>query len=314
MGVRFDAAARRSILAATVEAERQGRARPLPTDLLVGLLAATDGPATAAVTVLGADVRMILRAAATCGTTGSAAWVAQTPDDTEQILQHAATLAAARGEELVSALHILTAAADPSGKATSLVLGAAGITSGRLDPRDPNASSVADRPDVGRRASGVRVGIGYDSHRFGEHGPLVLGGISIAGSNRLAGHSDGDAIAHAVTDAVLGAAGAGDIGEMFSDTDPANRDRNSLEMLRSAVRRVSALGLTVFQVDATVVAERPKIAPHRDAMRVALAGALGIPIDRVSVKGKTNEGMGWIGRGEGIACVAVATLAESVVG
>jgi 2-C-methyl-D-erythritol 2,4-cyclodiphosphate synthase len=158
---------------------------------------------------------------------------------------------------------------------------------------------------------GTRVGIGYDSHRFGETGPLVLGGVTIPESVRLVGHSDGDAIAHAVTDAVLGAAAAGDIGEMFADTDPANRGRDSLEMLRAAVRRVAALGLSVHQVDATVVAERPRIAAHRDAMRSALAGALGIAVDRVSVKGKTNEGMGWVGRGEGIACVAVATLAES---
>ena len=155
MGVRFDAAARRSILAATVEAERQGRTRPLPTDLLVGLLSATDGPATAAVTVLGADVRTILRAATTVGTTGSIAYVTQTPDDTEHILQRAAALAEARGEELVSALHILTAAADPSGKATSLVLGAAGITSGRLDPREANTSSPADIPgEVTTRVAG----------------------------------------------------------------------------------------------------------------------------------------------------------------
>ena len=154
----------------------------------------------------------------------------------------------------------------------------------------------------------VRTGIGYDSHRFGTEAPLILGGITIAESVRLVGHSDGDAIAHAITDAILGAAAAGDIGEMFSDTDPANRGRDSLQMLRAAVDRVARLGYTVHHVDATVVAERPKIAPHRDAMRAALAGAIGIAEDCVSVKGKTNEGMGWVGRGEGIACVAVATL------
>jgi 2-C-methyl-D-erythritol 2,4-cyclodiphosphate synthase len=194
------------------------------------------------------------------------------------------------------------------------VLGAAGITASRLGSRNATpAASAAPIATDRHRPGGVRVGIGYDSHRFGEQGPLVLGGISIDGSMRLAGHSDGDAVAHAVTDAVLGAASVGDIGEMFSDTDPANRNRNSLEMLRAAVDRIRALGFTVFQVDATVVAERPKIAPHREAMRAALAAALGIPVDRVSVKGKTNEGMGWIGRGEGIACVAVATLAEPLV-
>jgi 2-C-methyl-D-erythritol 2,4-cyclodiphosphate synthase len=154
----------------------------------------------------------------------------------------------------------------------------------------------------------TRAGIGYDSHRFGTEGPLILGGVTIPESARLVGHSDGDAIAHAITDAILGAAGAGDIGEMFSDSDPANRGRDSIEMLRAAVRRISGLGFRVQQVDATVVAERPKIAPHRDAMKVVLARALDISPDHVSVKGKTNEGMGWIGRGEGIACLAIATL------
>ena len=154
----------------------------------------------------------------------------------------------------------------------------------------------------------VRTGIGYDSHRFGPGGPLTLGGVQIPGDVRLVGHSDGDAIAHAVTDAVLGAAGAGDIGEMFADTDPANKDRDSIEMLARAVARVRDRGWQVEHVDVTVVAERPKIAPHREAMRGRLAGALGVDDDRVSVKGKTNEGMGWIGRGEGLACMAVATL------
>lgn len=155
----------------------------------------------------------------------------------------------------------------------------------------------------------TRTGIGYDSHRFGPGGPLVLGGVEIPGDVRLVGHSDGDAVAHAVTDAVLGAACAGDIGEMFADTDPANRGRDSIEMLRLAVARVRSQGWRVAHVDVTVVAERPKIAPHRAAMQARLAGALGLDAFGVSVKGKTNEGMGWIGRGEGLACVAVATVA-----
>jgi 2-C-methyl-D-erythritol 2,4-cyclodiphosphate synthase len=127
----------------------------------------------------------------------------------------------------------------------------------------------------------------------------------------LLGHSDGDAVAHAVTDAVLGAAAAGDIGEMFSDADPEHRGRDSLDMLRRAVARVAGLGWRVAHIDVTVVAERPRIAPHRDAMRRALAQALGVSACGVSVKGKTNEGMGWIGRGEGLACIAVATLERS---
>jgi 2-C-methyl-D-erythritol 2,4-cyclodiphosphate synthase len=155
----------------------------------------------------------------------------------------------------------------------------------------------------------IRVGIGYDSHAFTEGGPLVLGGVRIPADVRLRGHSDGDAVAHAVTDAILGAAGRGDIGSLFPDTDPANAGRDSLDMLRAAVRSVGRAGWRVHQIDVTVVAERPRIEPHRDAMCEALARALGIPRDDVSVKGKTNEGMGWIGRGEGLAALAVATLA-----
>jgi 2-C-methyl-D-erythritol 2,4-cyclodiphosphate synthase len=154
----------------------------------------------------------------------------------------------------------------------------------------------------------TRCGIGYDSHRFAPGGPLRLGGIDIESDVRLQGHSDGDAACHAATDALLGAASLGDIGEMFSDRDPANAGRDSLEMLRLAVRRVGDAGYRVGNLDVTLVAEHPRIAPHRDAMRRRIAEALGVGTDQVSIKGKTNEGMGWIGRGEGIACIAVATL------
>jgi 2-C-methyl-D-erythritol 2,4-cyclodiphosphate synthase len=156
----------------------------------------------------------------------------------------------------------------------------------------------------------ARVGIGYDSHRFAPPGPRVHGGGGHTSDVRLQGHSDGDAIAHAVTDALLGAAGgdAGDIGAMFSDRDPANAGRDSIEMLRDAVGRIASLGYRVQQVDVTVIAERPRIAPHRDAMRARLASALAVDVSAVSIKGKTNEGMGWIGREEGIACIAVATV------
>lgn len=154
----------------------------------------------------------------------------------------------------------------------------------------------------------TRTGIGYDSHRFAPGGPLMLGGVAIPVDEHLAGHSDGDAIAHALTDAVLGAAAAGDIGQMFADTDPANAGRDSIEMLEAAVARVTSLGWRVAQVDVTVVAERPRILPHRAAMVTRLATALRVGEQDVSVKGKTNEGMGWVGRGEGLACMAVATL------
>ena len=156
-----------------------------------------------------------------------------------------------------------------------------------------------------------RIGIGYDSHRFKPGGPLRLGGVDIPHDRSLAGYSDGDAVAHAITDAILGAAGAGDIGAMFPDTDPANRGRDSLEMLRIAVAAVRDLGWIVGNVDVTVVTELPRIGAYREAMRAALAPALGIATSDISIKGKSNEGMGSIGRGEGLACFAVVTLARA---
>ena len=161
---------------------------------------------------------------------------------------------------------------------------------------DTNASAVP------------RVGIGYDSHRFAPDGPMILAGVRIPSDVKLVGHSDGDAIAHAVTDAILGAAGLGDIGEMFSDKEEANRGRDSMEMLRAAVSRVGRAGWRIGNVDVTVIAERPKIGPHREPMRRSLAAALECDPASVSVKGKTNEGMGWIGRAEGLGCIAVAML------
>lgn len=154
----------------------------------------------------------------------------------------------------------------------------------------------------------IRVGLGYDSHRFEPPGPLTLGGVRIPFELHLHGHSDGDAVCHALTDAVLGAAAAGDIGEMFSDRDPANAGRDSVEMLTLAVRRVAGMGYRIVQADVTVVAESPRLAPHKDAMRDRMAVALDVTPGDVSIKAKTNEGMGWIGRGEGLACMAVATL------
>ena len=140
---------------------------------------------------------------------------------------------------------------------------------------------------------------------------MLLGGIEVSTDAHLVGHSDGDAIAHALTDAILGAAAAGDIGSMFPDTDPANKDRDSLGMLESAVEVLRSRGFSVVNVDVTVICERPKIGPHREAIRAQIARSLGVSADAVSVKGKTNEGMGWIGRGEGLACIAVAAISSS---
>ena len=154
----------------------------------------------------------------------------------------------------------------------------------------------------------IRVGIGYDSHRFALGRPLILGGILIPSEMGLDGHSDADAICHAITDAILGAAGLGDIGEMFPDSDPSNAGRDSVGMLEAAVRRLAGAGYRVSQVDVSVISETPRLSPHREKIRARLAAALGIDSTSVSVKGKTNEGMGWIGRKEGLACIAVATL------
>ena len=172
------------------------------------------------------------------------------------------------------------------------------------------------QPEKKKRNSGVeayhplfaRTGIGYDSHRFVPGKFLVLGGVSIPSSVSLIGHSDADAVAHALIDAVLGGAAAGDIGELFPDTDDENAGRDSMHMLKEAIELVRDRGFIVHQADISVIAETPAIAPHRDAMRSRLAEAMGISAESISIKGKTNEGMGWIGRGEGLACIAVASL------
>jgi 2-C-methyl-D-erythritol 2,4-cyclodiphosphate synthase len=148
----------------------------------------------------------------------------------------------------------------------------------------------------------MSVGIGYDSHRFAEGRRLVLGGVEIEHEQGLAGHSDADVLTHAVIDALLGAAGGGDIGTLFPDDDERWRDADSIDLLRTAV---GTIGGRIVNVDATVVCERPRLEPHKAEMERVLAEATSA---RVSVKATTNEGMGWIGRGEGIACIAVASV------
>jgi 2-C-methyl-D-erythritol 2,4-cyclodiphosphate synthase len=154
----------------------------------------------------------------------------------------------------------------------------------------------------------MRIGLGYDSHRFAKGRRLVLGGIEIEHAVGLMGHSDADAVAHALTDALLGACGLGDIGEHFPPTDERWRDADSMELLRHAVHLAAEQNYQTVNADITVVCESPRIAPHVPAMRDCLAEALQIAPRLVSVKGKTNEGMGWIGRGEGIAAMAVVLV------
>ena len=150
----------------------------------------------------------------------------------------------------------------------------------------------------------ARTGLGVDSHRFEEGRPLLLGGVEIAHDRGLAGHSDADVLTHAVIDALLGAAGLGDIGQHFPDTDERWRGADSMQLLRTVVAQLAEGGWRVEHIDATVMLERPKLAPHRDAIRASLAAAVG----SVNVKFTTGERMGFVGREEGIAALAVATL------
>ncbi len=207
------------------------------------------------------------------------------------------------GDEARAVMDVAAAHADGGTVGLEHVLGALAALRGI----GPDAGEQA-RASTPRRRRGVRTGIGYDSHRFAPGGPLVLGGLALESDVHLAGHSDGDAIAHAVTDAILGAANAGDIGALFPDTDPAHAGRDSIDMLTRATERVLALGWLVSYVDVTVIAEYPKIGPHRPAMCARIATALGVDPDAVSIKGKTNESMGWVGRREGLAVLAVATI------
>ena len=154
----------------------------------------------------------------------------------------------------------------------------------------------------------MRVGIGYDVHRFAPDRRLVLGGVEIPHSVGLLGHSDADVLLHAIADAILGAAALGDIGLHFPPSDPAFRDANSLELLAESLRLVAEAGYRVGNVDATIIAEAPRVLPHAPEMRVLISEALRIEVADVSIKATTNEGMGFVGREEGIAALAIAIL------
>ncbi len=154
----------------------------------------------------------------------------------------------------------------------------------------------------------IRTGIGFDIHRFDPDRPLILGGVRIANAPGLIGHSDADVLAHAIADALLGAVAAGDIGHHFPDTDPAWKNADSLDLLRRVTDMIKERGAVIINTDATVMTEIPRLAPYIDAMRSRLAEAMGIAGDAVSVKATTMEMMGAIGRQEGIAVMAVATL------
>jgi 2-C-methyl-D-erythritol 2,4-cyclodiphosphate synthase len=154
----------------------------------------------------------------------------------------------------------------------------------------------------------IRSGIGYDSHRLADGRRLVIGGVQLPAERGLEGHSDADVLAHALIDALLGAAGLGDIGERYPDSEERWRDADSIELLKSVAQSVTAEGLQIVNVDCTVMIETPKLAPHREAIRARLASALALERGRVNVKASSGEGIGFVGRGEGVAAVAIASL------
>ncbi len=174
----------------------------------------------------------------------------------------------------------------------------------------PAAPGLLPAPRAGGGGGLIRVGVGYDSHRLVEGRPFILGGQRIAFEKGLLGHSDSDAVAHAVIDAILGASAAGDLGGLFPDTDQRYKDADSLDLLGLAREHINGLGFHPLQVDITIICERPRLGVYKEAMAQAIAGELLIAPDQVGIKAKTNEGMGFVGRGEGVAVIAVATVVE----
>lgn len=237
-------------------------------------------------------------------------WAAQTPQgfDYRTILEgHEKAILAGRSDFTDD-----TAIAEWQGVAVSLAEGDPDnfkITSRSDLERAERRISMTDRHNPGLADLGdVRTGTGYDVHAFEDGDAVILGGIPIAHDKRLKGHSDADVVLHALTDAVLGAIGDGDIGAHFPPSDPVWKGASSDRFLKDAVRRVTKLGGRIAHLDVTVVCEAPKIGPHRDAMRTSIAGICNLPVSRVSVKATTSERLGFTGRGEGIAALACATV------
>jgi 2-C-methyl-D-erythritol 4-phosphate cytidylyltransferase / 2-C-methyl-D-erythritol 2,4-cyclodiphosphate synthase len=201
----------------------------------------------------------------------------------------------------------------PSPTDETTVLRAAGMRVAAVegDPVLEKLTTPADFQRAEQWLSGrfvTRTGMGFDVHSFAGEGPIILGGIEVPHSRGLAGHSDADVVLHAITDALLGAAGLGDIGEHFPPSDPQWKDASSDRFLRHAIELLQARGAIIDHVDCTIIAEEPKIGPHRSAMRDRIAGIAGLASDQVSVKATTTEGLGFTGRREGIAAQAVASI------
>jgi 2-C-methyl-D-erythritol 4-phosphate cytidylyltransferase / 2-C-methyl-D-erythritol 2,4-cyclodiphosphate synthase len=281
-------------------------ARPFVSDDLIRktiAAAARDGAAIAALpsrdTVKRADRDLMIAATLP----RQEVFLAQTPQ-------------AFRTEVLRAALALSTSDADATDE--SMLAEKAGYRV-RLVEGDPRNLKITTPDDLSMAESllnptvpDIRIGNGYDLHRLVDGRALVLGGVAIPFDKGLLGHSDADAVCHAVTDAILGAAGAGDIGRHFPDDDPAWKDANSIELLRRAAAIVRDAGYAIVNVDVVVIAQRPKLVPYINAMTTNLASALGCARDRISLKGKTNEGVDSMGTGESIAVHAVALLARAV--
>jgi 2-C-methyl-D-erythritol 2,4-cyclodiphosphate synthase len=156
----------------------------------------------------------------------------------------------------------------------------------------------------------MRIGLGHDTHRLGNGGPLRLGGIDVSHDKHAVGHSDADVLLHAITDALLGAAGLGDIGELFPNTDPANKGRDSADMLRLSYDRVLAAGYRIGNLDCVVFAQRPKLLPHKEAIRRRIAEILGVAVEQIGLKAKTGEQVGPVGREEAIMAECVALVVK----
>ena len=242
---------------------------------------------------------------------GEALFVRATlPRDRVRLAQ---TPQAFRREVLAAAVALGQAGADATDEAALAERAGHPVRIVAGDPGNIKITTPEDLTRAAARARSVavpRVGFGYDTHRLAEGRAMVLGGVVIPHPRGLVGHSDADAVCHAVTDALLGAAAAGDIGQHFPDTDPRWRGASSVELLARIAALVRDRGLAVGNVDVVVVAERPKLAPHVAAMRSALAAALGVDVGRISVKAKTGEGLDAVGRGEGVAVHAVALLMD----
>jgi 2-C-methyl-D-erythritol 4-phosphate cytidylyltransferase / 2-C-methyl-D-erythritol 2,4-cyclodiphosphate synthase len=244
-------------------------------------------------------------------------YLAQTPQAFRRdVLRRALELAAREGVDATDEAALVELAGLPvrlvDGEASNIKITTAddipiaeAIAAGLLAPRTAHGAPQQSAPLPARTG---RAGTGYDLHRLVSGRPLVLGGVTIPSERGALGHSDADVVCHALTDAILGAAGLGDIGRHFPDTEARWKDANSLELLRQVVALVTGAGLAIGNVDVTVVLETPKISGHVDAMRASVAAALGIEVARVSIKGKTNEGVDAVGRGEAIAAHAIALL------